>query len=174
MTEQAVTAGPGTLFILAVCIALLIVMIVRFKIHPFFTLVAVAIFGGLAFGLGPDTTISTVISGFGSTIGSIGIVIVLGCTIGEILERTGGAVAIAESMLRAVGKTRSTIAMAMSGYLVSVPVFSDSAFVIMAPVARALSFQSGLPLVALVGALNSGILATHSMVPPAPLPLPVS
>ncbi|MCI8650106.1 MAG: GntP family permease [Anaerotruncus sp.] len=165
------STGPVSLVVLVLCITLLIVMICKLKIHPFFTLIAVAIIGGLGFGLDPSTIMTTVTSGFGSTIGSIGIVIVLGCAIGIILEETGGAFVLANTMLKMVGKKRSGLAMSLTGYLVSIPVFSDSAFVIMSPVARALSARSGIPLVCLAGCLNAGILATHAMVPPTPGPI---
>lgn len=165
------STGPIALAVLAVCIVMLIVMICKLKIHPFFTLIIVAVVGALGFGLDPGNIISTITSGFGGTIGSIGIVIVLGCTIGIILEETGGAFVLANTMLRLVGKKRAGVAMSLTGYLVSIPVFSDSAFVIMSPVARALSARSGLPLVCLAGCLNAGILATHAMVPPTPGPI---
>ncbi len=165
------STGPGSLVVLAICIVLLIVMICKWKIHPFFTLIIVAILGGLGFGLDPSKIMSTITSGFGSTIGSIGIVIVLGCTIGIILEETGGAFVLANTMLKLVGKKRAGLAMSLTGYLVSIPVFSDSAFVIMSPVARALSARSGIPLICLAGCLNAGILATHAMVPPTPGPI---
>jgi len=146
-------------------------MICKWKIHPFFTLIIVAVVGALGFGLAPNTIMSTVTSGFGSTIGSIGIVIVLGCTIGIILEETGGAFVLANTILKLVGKKRAGVAMSITGYLVSIPVFSDSAFVIMSPVARAMSARSGIPLICLAGCLNAGILATHAMVPPTPGPI---
>ena len=165
------STGPIALVVLACCIALLIVMICKWKIHPFFTLIIVAILGGLAFGLDHGQIIGIVTKGFGDTIGSIGIVIVLGCAIGIILEETGGAFVLANTMLKLVGKKRSGLAMSLTGYLVSIPVFSDSAFVIMSPVARALSARSGIPLVCLAGCLNAGILATHAMVPPTPGPI---
>ena len=165
------STGPISLLVLACCIILLIVMICKLKIHPFFTLIIVAVIGALGFGLDPGSIFSTITGGFGSTIGSIGIVIVLGCTIGIILEETGGAYVLANTMLKLVGKKRSGMAMSLTGYLVSIPVFSDSAFVIMSPVARALSARSGIPLVCLAGCLNAGILATHAMVPPTPGPI---
>lgn len=165
------STGPGSLLVLAFCIALLIVMIVKLKIPPFYTLIAVAVVGGLGFGLEIGSIISTITTGFGNTIGSIGIVIVLGCAIGIILEDTGGAFVLANTILKLVGKERSGLAMSLTGYLVSIPVFSDSAFVIMSPVARALSARSGVPLVVLAGCLNAGILATHAMVPPTPGPI---
>lgn len=164
-------AGLRSLIVMIVCIIALVVMIMKFKVHPFFALILTAVVGAIAFGFPLNTVFTNVTGGFGSTIGNIGIVIVLGCSIGVILEETGGALVLANTMLKFVGKKNSKLAMALTGYLVSIPVFSDSAIVIMSPVARALSARGGIPLVALLGALNAGILATHTMVPPTPGPI---
>lgn len=164
-------AGFSSLIVMILCIIALVIMIMKLKIHPFFTLIIVAVVGAIGFGFPLKDVFPTVTGGFGGTIGNIGIVIVLGCAIGVILEDTGGALVLANSILKVVGRKRSKLAMALTGYLVSIPVFSDSAIVIMSPVARALSARGGIPLVALLGALNAGILATHTMVPPTPGPI---
>ncbi|NLY35784.1 MAG: GntP family permease [Tissierellia bacterium] len=164
-------AGFGSLVVMLLCLIGLIVLIMRFKMHPFYALVLTAVLGAIGFGFPISDVFPTVMSGFGGTIGNIGIVIILGCAIGVILEDTGGALVLANTILKWVGRKNSKLAMAITGYLVSIPVFSDSAIVIMSPVARALSARGGIPLVALLGALNAGILATHTMVPPTPGPI---
>lgn len=164
-------AGFSSILVMVLSIIALVVMIIKLKIHPVFSLIIVAICSAIGFGFPINEVFPTVTGGFGSTIGNIGIVIILGCTIGVILEDTGGALVLANSILKLVGRKRSKLAMALTGYLVSIPVFSDSAIVIMSPVARALSARGGVPLVALLGALNAGILATHTMVPPTPGPI---
>lgn len=165
------TANFADLIVMIVSIVALVYMIMKLKIHPFFSLIIVAVVAALAFGFPIKDVFPTVMSGFGGTIGNIGIVIVLGCAIGVILEDTGGALVLANSILKLVGRQRGKLAMAITGYLVSIPVFSDSAIVIMSPVARALSARGAIPLVALLGALNAGIMATHTMVPPTPGPI---
>jgi len=160
-----------SLVVMLISLIVLIVSITKFKVHPLFALIVVAIVSGFAFGIDIEEVIPIVMRGFGNTIGNIGIVIILGYTIGVFLEETGGALVLANSILRIVGKSRSPLAMALSGYLVSIPVFSDSAIVLLNPVARSLSARSGVPLVALVGSLNAGIMATHTIVPPTPGPL---
>lgn len=164
-------ADFGSLIVMLVSLIVLVVSIIKFKVHPVFALVYVGIASAIAFGFPLGDVVGTVTGGFGGTIGSIGIVIILGCTMGVILEDTGAALVLANTILKFVGKKRSALAMAISGYLVSIPVFSDSAIVILSPVARALSARGGVPLFALLGALNAGILATHTMVPPTPGPL---
>ncbi|MDR2899238.1 MAG: GntP family permease [Clostridiales bacterium] len=176
-------ANFGSLVVMIISLVVLVLLIMKFKVHPVYALILVAIGSAIGFGIPivsvaatadtPAVTgvVATVTGGFGSTIGSIGIVIILGCTIGVILEETGGALVLANTILKIVGKSRSTLAMAISGYIVSIPVFSDSAIVILSPVARSLSARSGVPLMAILGALNAGIMSTHTMVPPTPGPL---
>lgn len=164
-------AGFNSLVVMLIALIVLVVGIIKLKVHPVFALLIVAIGSAVGFGIPLKDVISTVTGGFGGTIGNIGIVIILGCTMGVILEQTSGALVLANTILKIVGKKRSSLAMAISGYLVSIPVFSDSAIVILSPVARALSARGGVPLFGLLGALNAGILATHTMVPPTPGPL---
>lgn len=164
-------ADFSSLVVMILSIIALVVTIMKFKIHPFYALVGIGVVSAIAFGFPIIEVFPLIMSGFGSTIGSIGIVIILGCAIGVILEDTGGALVLANTILKLVGKKNSKLAMALTGYLVSIPVFSDSAIVIMSPVARALSARGGIPLIALLGALNGGILATHTMVPPTPGPI---
>lgn len=164
-------ANFGSLIVMLVSLIVLVLLITKLKIHPVFALIAVAIGSAIGFGFPISEVIGVVKGGFGGTIGNIGIVIILGCTIGVILEKTGGALVLADTILKIVGRKRSALAMAISGYLVSIPVFSDSAIVILSPVAKSLSARSGMPLIALLGALNGGILATHTMIPPTPGPL---
>ena len=164
-------AGLYSLYVMIISLVVLVVLIMKFKLHPVFALIIVAIASAVGFKFPVSEVVRTVTQGFGNTIGNIGIVIILGCTIGIILEDTGGALVLANTVLKWVGKKRANVAMALSGYLVSIPVFSDSAIVILSPVARSLSARSGVPLVVLLGALNAGIMATHTMVPPTPGPL---
>lgn len=164
-------AGFGSLVVMIACLIALIIMITKFKIHPVFTLIIIAVVGAIGFGFPLEEVFGLVTDGFGSTIASIGIVIILGTAIGVILEETGGALVLANSILKLVGRKNSKLAMALAGYLVSIPVFSDSSIVIMSPVARALSARANIPLIGLLGALNAGIMATHTMVPPTPGPL---
>ncbi len=168
---QPQVATTYSLIVMLVALVVLVVSIMKLKVHPVFALILVSLGSAIAFEFPAAEVVRTVTRGFGNTIGNIGIVIILGCTIGIILEETGGALVLANTVLRWVGKKRTGMAMALSGYLVSIPVFSDSAIVILSPVARSLSARSGVPLFALLGALNAGIMATHTMVPPTPGPL---
>jgi len=166
-----IVATSTSVVVLVVSIIALVFGIIKLKIHPLFALIFVSTAAAFGFGIPIGQVFSTVTTGFGNTIASIGIVIILGCAIGIILEDTGGALVLANSILKVVGKQRSELTMGITGYLVSIPVFSDSAIVILSPVAKALSARGGMPMMALLGALNGGILATHTMVPPTPGPI---
>ena len=168
---EVLEAGMGSVIVMLISLIIIVLIITKGKINPVYAMLVGAIGAGIAFGIPLEDVVPVVISGFGTTIGNIGIVILLGCTIGIILEQTGGALVLANTILKAVGRKRADFAMMLSGYLVSIPVFSDTAIVIMAPVARTVSARSGKPLIACLGALNAGIMATHTIVPPTPGPL---
>lgn len=155
----------------AISILLLIVLISKLKLHAFLSLLIVSVFMGLSCGLAPTDVTSIISNGFGGMMGYIGIVIVCGVIIGEILELTGGAQKIADSILKLVGKKNATTASAVTGSVVSIPVFCDSGFVILTPVIKAISRVGKVPYMSLVIALMAGLLTTHSFIPPTPGPV---
>lgn len=109
--------------------------------------------------------------GFGETLKWIGLIIVLGAAIGEILGETKASVRIADGILRIVGEKRLPLAMTATGYLVSIPTFSDVAYIIMKPVTEALAAKSGRGILVVGLSLAAGLLASHSLLPPTPGPL---
>jgi GntP family gluconate:H+ symporter len=115
--------------------------------------------------------VAAVNAGFGGTIGSIGIVILAGSIIGTFLERSGGALRIAERALRVTGERHVPAAMGAVGWVVSLPVFCDSGFVILSSLNKALAQRTGISLATGAIALSLGLYATHTMVPPTPGPV---
>lgn len=109
--------------------------------------------------------------GFGGTIGKIGPIILIGVLIGALLEQSGGAIALANRLLKWIGEKRVTWGMATTGYLVSIPVFSDSGFIILNPLNRALTKKAGLSLAGTTVALSMGLIVSHCLVPPTPGPI---
>lgn len=152
-------------------ISLLVFLISKLRLHAFLSLLLVSLFMGIASGISPMEVTATIAKGFGGIMGYIGIVIVCGVIIGEILEVTGGAQKIADSILKAVGKKRSALATNMTGAVVSIPVFCDSGFVILNPIIKAISRAGKVPYMTLVIALMGGLLTTHAFVPPTPGPI---
>jgi GntP family gluconate:H+ symporter len=161
--------------LLIVLIILSIVFIVisttSFKLHPFLALLVAAFMFGLLAGLPLEKIILAINDGFGSTIGKIGIIIIIGIIIGTFLEKSGGAYTLANLVLKLIGPKNVHGAMSLIGYLVSIPVFSDSGFVILAPLNKAITKKAGLSLAGTAIALSLGLMCTHTMVPPTPGPI---
>lgn len=140
--------------------------------HPFLALLFAAFgYGVFCREMSLEEVVNSINQGFGGTVGHIGIVVLAGAVIGTFLEKTGGAYKLAESTLRAVGEKNVPLAMAIIGYIVSIPVFCDSAFVILSPLCKALSRKAKCSLAASAVALSLGLYATHTMVPPTPGPV---
>ena len=161
-------------FLFAVIILAVVAMVIaisKFNVHPFIVLVVVAVAVGLVCGLDTVTVVNTVKSGFGEILASIGIVILCGTIIGTILEKTGAALTMANTILKVVGKKRSVVTMGAMGYVTGIPVFCDSGFVVLAPISRALAAQSNTSLAVMATALSGGLYATHCLVPPTPGPI---
>lgn len=117
--------------------------------------------------------LNSITSGFGGTLGSIGIIIGFGVMMGQIFEVTGAAKRMAYTFLRLFGKKREEEALALTGFLVSIPIFCDSGFVVLAPIAKAISRATKKSFIGLGVALAAGLVITHSLVPPTPGPLGV-
>jgi len=111
------------------------------------------------------------LTGFGETLQWIGVIIVLGAAIGEILGETRASLRIADSILRVVGEKRLPLAMTGTGYFISIPTFSDVAYIIMKPVTDALAAKSGRGILVVGLSLVAGLLASHALLPPTPGPL---
>ncbi len=159
------------MLLLLLSILLIVVGTVRFKVHPFLVLFVVALGYGLLSGMPVELVLQSVKDGFGGILGSIGLVIVMGVIIGAFLEHTGGAQALAARVLALIGQKRLHSAMGLIGYVVSIPVFCDSGFIILHPLNKALTKKAGKRLAGTAVALALGLLASHAMVPPTPGPI---
>lgn len=160
------------LILLLLAVAFIIFATTRLKLHPFLALLIAAFgYGVFCREMSLEQVVQSVNAGFGGTIGYIGIVILAGAVIGTFLEKSGGAYKLAESTLKLVGKKNVPLAMGIIGYIVSIPVFCDSAFVILSPLGKALSRKAKISLAASAVALSLGLYATHTMVPPTPGPV---
>ncbi len=157
--------------LLALSIAFIVLATTRLKMHPFLALLLTAFGFGILSGMPLKQVVDSVNQGFGGTIGYIGIVILAGAIIGAFLEKSGGAYRLATSILKLTGQKQVPMAMAGMGYIVSIPVFCDSAFVLLSPLMRALASKAGITLASAAVALSLGLYATHTMVPPTPGPV---
>jgi GntP family gluconate:H+ symporter len=115
--------------------------------------------------------VSAVNNGFGTTIGYIGIVILAGSIIGKFLEKSGGAFKLAAGALKMVGRKNMPLAMSIVGYIISIPVFCDSGFIVLSPLSKALAKQIKITLAIMAMALSLGLFVTHHLIPPTPGPV---
>ena len=179
-------SGERMLIGLAIGIAVLIFLVLKTKIQAFLALIISTVVVGVIGGMpltnitievdGVEKTfgiVNSITSGFGGTLGSIGIIIGFGVMMGQIFEVTGAAKRIAHTFLKLFGKKREEEALALTGFLVSIPIFCDSGFVVLAPIAKAISKATKKSVIGLGTALAAGLVITHSLVPPTPGPLGV-
>jgi GntP family gluconate:H+ symporter len=152
-------------------ILFIVLLTTRLKVHPFIALLVISIAYGIFSGMPYQDIITAINEGFGGTLGKIGLIIVLGVIIGAFLENTGGAYTIAQGVLKLIGKKRIPLAMGLIGYVVSIPVFADSGFMLLHPLNKGLSKKAGISLAGAAIALGLGLMASHTMVPPTPGPI---
>tara|TARA_R110002167_G_scaffold112025_5_gene284237 strand:+ start:2827 stop:3753 length:927 start_codon:yes stop_codon:yes gene_type:complete len=157
--------------ILIALIAFIVFATSKLRLNPFITLLLASFIAAFAFGLPFDSIESTIRGGFGKILGYIGLVIVLGTIIGVILERTGAAIVMAETIIKFLGKKFPTMTMSIVGFIVSIPVFCDSGFVILNSLKRSMARTLSVSPVAMTVALSTGLFATHTLVPPTPGPI---
>ncbi|MGW8531321.1 MULTISPECIES: GntP family permease [Nocardiopsidaceae] len=159
------------LLILIVLVAGIVLATARWKVNPFLALMGAAILGAFAFRLPLGEIVTTVTTAFGSTLGNIGLVILFGTMIGVILERSGAAISMAEALIRVIGTRFPNLTMTLIGYIVSIPVFCDSGYVVLNSLRKAITLRTGVSSLATAIALMTGLYATHTLVPPTPGPL---
>ena len=163
----------GIPFLVAFIIAILVMlfMISKWKVPPFLSIMITALVLAILSNI-PITQIPKVIGeGFSATFTSIGIVIILGALIGKVLERTGAAVTLADFVIRLVGIRRPGLAMELMGWIVSIPVFCDSGFVILNPIRKAIARRTAAPSATLTVCLACGLYISHVFIPPTPGPI---
>jgi len=164
-------SGLGLVLAFVMAVAVMLMAISKFKVHPFLALMGTSLLLAMCVGL-PLAKIPEVIgSGFSGIFSSIGIVIILGALIGAILEKTGAALKLADGVVRMVGRKRPDLAIELMGWIVSVPVFCDSGFVILDPIRKALCRKTRHSSVAMTVALSAGLYTSHVLMPPTPGPI---
>ena len=161
----------STLLIFILAILLMVLAIARWKIHPFLAIIATALVLAVVLGVPLKTIPDVVGRGFSSIFTGIGLVIIFGTIIGTVLEKTGAAVAMARGVERVVGRRFPRLAMMLIGWIVSIPVFCDSGFVLVSPIGKSLARRTAQPQASLMLALGAGLFASHVFIPPTPGPV---
>ncbi|MBR9761603.1 gluconate transporter [bacterium] len=156
---------------LLVAIALILFLILKWRVQAFIALLVASVFVGVAAGTMSMTEVGgTIVDGMGSSLGFIATIIGLGAIFGAMIEHSGGAQSLANGTLKFFGEKRATWAMLVTGFLISIPVFLDVALVILAPILYALARKTGLSVTKFGMPLLAGMVVTHSFVPPTPGP----
>ncbi len=174
--------GLPLIIVFILAIVVMIFMISKFKIHPFISIMLISLVLGIIAGipvvdktLEDGTKISGLASvigaGFSGTFSSIGIVIILGALIGSVLEVTGAALKLADMVIKLVGEKNPVLAVELMGWVVSIPVFCDSGFVILNPIRKAIAQRTKESSVAMTVGLASGLYISHVFIPPTPGPI---
>ncbi len=159
---------------LVIGISLLLFLILRTKVHAFPALILSAVVTGLIIGMQPDRILESLSLGFGNTLSSIGIIIGFGVMMGEILNVSGAAEVMANTFIKVFGRNREELAFALTGYIVSIPIFCDSGFIILLPSVKAVAKKTKKSIISLGGALAVGLVTTHHLAPPTPGPVGVA
>ncbi|MDN5619875.1 MAG: GntP family permease [Psychrobacter sp.] len=158
-------------FWLVLTILFIIFATAKLKWHPFLVLILSAFLVALFYQVPLNTVAKTISDGFGGILGYIGLVIVFGTIIGLILEKTGAAIVMAESVINVLGPRFPTLTMSIVGAVVSVPVFCDSGYIILNSLKESLAERLHVSSVSMSIALATGLYATHTFVPPTPGPI---
>lgn len=155
-------------------VGLLLLLVTRFKINAFISLLIASIFVGLGAGMPAADVLSSMQEGMGGTLGFVATVVGLGAIFGQILEHSGGAESVARTLIRKFGRDKASWSMVITGFVVAIPVFLDVGFIILVPLIYALSRDTGKSLLYYGIPLLAGLAVTHAFIPPTPGPIAVA
>lgn len=164
-------SGIAFIIVFILAVILMVTAISRWKIHPFLAIMGVSLLLALLAGIPLPQVADVIASGFSGAFSSVGIVIILGSLIGAILEKTGAALKLADLIIRLVGRKNPPLAIELMGWVVSIPIFCDSGFVILNPIRKAMTRHTGASSVAMTAALSAGLYTSTAFIPPAPGPI---
>lgn len=171
---ELVASPQRLLLALGIGMFLLVYMVLKTKIHTFIAMILTCIIIGVIGGIPFSNITDSIANGFGNTLGNIGIIIGLGVLMGAVFEASGAAKTMAGTFLKIFGKGKEDISMMLTGFLVSIPIFCDAGFVILAPLAKSLSKATKKSIILISGSLAGGLVITHTLVPPTPGPVGVA
>lgn len=156
------------LFCLAAGIAVIILLSVKFRIHPFFSLLLASLIVGVGVGMSVTEVVNVMKDGFGNIMKSLGLIVVLGTTLGVLLEQNGSTRVMADSILKATGTKYPALAMSLTGFIVGLPIFCDSGFIVLSGLNSSLARRTGTKVVVMAVAMATGLYAVHCLIPPHP------
>lgn len=156
------------LICLTIGIAAIVLLTAKFKVHAFFALLIACFLVGLSVGLPFDGVLTAIKEGLGNILKSLGVLIVLGTTLGAILGYTGCTHVMANAILNRVGEKRAALAMSFTGLIVGLPIFCDSGYIVLSGLNKSLAKSTGISMVIMAVSLATGLYAVHCLIPPHP------
>jgi gluconate:H+ symporter, GntP family len=162
------TSFPQVIISLLAGIIAIIILTVRFKVHPFFALIIACFVTGLGIQLGIPEILALMKEGLGDIMSKLAIIIVLGTTIGVLLEKNGSTQVMASFIVRLVGEKRSSLAIAITGFIVGLPIFCDSGYIVLNGINKSLVRRTGIAVATMSVSLGAGLYAVHCLLPPHP------
>lgn len=154
--------------VLIISIGSIVILTVRYKLNAFFAMIAACFMMGLGTLMPVPMILETVKSGFGNILKSLGLLIITGTTLGIFLEKSGSTRVMADFILKKTGKKRSPLALSITGFVVGLPVFCDSGYIVLSGLAKSLARQTQIPMILLAGTLSTSLYAVHCLLPPHP------
>jgi len=151
-----------------VAVGTLVILIARFKLHPFIALVSVSLVMGIVAGLPPAAAVKAFQDGVGNTLGFIAIVVGLGTMLGKMMAESGAATRIATTLIDAFGERRVHWAIMVVAFIVGIPVFFQVGFVLLIPLVFTIARRTGMSLIKIGIPLVAGLSVVHGMLPPHP------
>lgn len=152
----------------------LLFLVIRTKLHAFVALLLVSLIVGVLAGMPLEEVVASVQNGMGGTLGFVAVVVGLGAMFGQMLEVSGGAERLAQTMIKKFGQDKAQWALGITGFLVAIPVFFDVGFIILVPIVYGLAKKTGRSLLYYGIPLLAGLAVTHSFIPPTPGPIAVA
>jgi Gnt-I system low-affinity gluconate transporter len=167
-------SGSALILIVIAGISLLLFLIIRSKLHAFVALLLVSLLVGVAAGMPLKGVIESIQNGMGGTLGFVAVVVGLGAMFGQMLEVSGGAERLAQTLIKKFGENKAQWALGITGFIVAIPVFFDVGFIILVPIVYGLAKKTGRSLLYYGIPLLAGLAVTHSFIPPTPGPIAVA
>ncbi|WP_408009554.1 gluconate:H+ symporter [Pseudalkalibacillus sp. A8] len=167
-------SGAGLILVALLGIIVLLFLVMRTKLQAFVALLIVSILVGIGADMKLSDIIGSIQEGMGGTLGFVAVVVGLGAMFGQMLEVSGGAERLAQTLIKKFGESRAQWALSITGFIVAIPVFFDVGFIILVPIVYGLAKKTGKSLLFYGIPLLAGLAVTHSFVPPTPGPIAVA
>ena len=155
-------------FFLFLGIAVIVLLTAKFRVHAFFALLLASFITGLGVQMPAAEIITTIEDGFGRIMRSLALIILLGTTLGVLLEHTGSTRVMASAILKRTGQRNAALAMSLTGFIVGMPIFCDSGYIVLNGLNKSLAKRTGISIAVMSVSLATGLLSVHCLIPPHP------